>query len=223
MVVTGEQAFRALTDDNVETMQYFYETTPSNEIGLLNIGSRPSHRKKADYSKKSIRAIGWVFGWSQSRQNIPGWFGLGTALKTAIADDGLSTLTEMQNDWRYFQNLLSNSQMVILKTDQKVAEEYSKLCSSPDIAKKTFDQLNGEYELSIENIRAITGVQEMMADFPEIGQSVRWRNAYLDPLNYIQVMLLNRLDQEEDRMQSPWLKPVLDSINGIATGLRNTG
>ena len=129
----------------------------------------------------------------------------------------------MQNDWRYFQNLLSNSQMVILKTDQKVAEEYSKLCSSPDIAKKTFDQLNGEYELSIENIRAITGVQEMMADFPEIGQSVRWRNAYLDPLNYIQVMLLNRLDQEEDRMQSPWLKPVLDSINGIATGLRNTG
>ena len=89
LVVTGEQAFRALTDDNVETMQYFYETTPSSEIGLLNIGSRPSHRKKADYSKKSIRAIGWVFGWSQSRQNIPGWFGLGSALKTAIADGGL--------------------------------------------------------------------------------------------------------------------------------------
>lgn len=223
LVLTGEQAFRELTDDNVETMQYFYETTPSSEIGLLNIGSRPSHRKKADYSKKSIRAIGWVFGWSQSRQNIPGWFGLGSALKAAIADDGLTTLTEMQNDWRYFQNLLSNSQMVILKTDQKVAQEYSKLCSDSEIAKKTYDQLNGEYELSIENIRAITGVQEMMADFPQIGQSVRWRNAYLDTLNYIQVMLLNRLDKAEDRMQSEWLKPVLDSINGIATGLRNTG
>ena len=89
---TGEQAFRKLTDDNVATMQYFYETTPSNEIGLLNIGSRPSHRKKADYSKKSIRAIGWVFGWSQSRQNIPGWYGLGSALEDAIADGGLSTL-----------------------------------------------------------------------------------------------------------------------------------
>lgn len=223
LVVTGEQAFRALTDDNVATMQYFYETTPSNEIGLLNIGSRPSHRKKADYSKKSIRAIGWVFGWSQSRQNIPGWYGLGSALEKAIAEGGLGTLQEMQNNWRYFQNLLSNSQMVILKTDQKVAQEYSKLCTDADIAERTFANLNGEYQLSIEKIRSITGEQQMMADFPKIGQSVRWRNAYLDPLNYIQVMLLGRLDKEEDRMQSQWLKPALDSINGIATGLRNTG
>jgi phosphoenolpyruvate carboxylase len=223
LVVTGEQAFRVLTDDNVATMQYFYETTPSNEIGLLNIGSRPSHRKKADYSKKSIRAIGWVFGWSQSRQNIPGWYGLGSALEKAIADGGLDTLQEMQHDWRYFQNLLSNSQMVILKTDQKVAQEYSRLCTDADIAERTYADLNGEYELSIDKIRVITGEQEMMADFPKIGQSVRWRNAYLDPLNYIQVMLLERLDKEEDRMQSQWLKPALDSINGIATGLRNTG
>lgn len=223
LVITGEQAFRELTDDNVATMQYFYETTPSNEIGLLNIGSRPSHRKKADYSKKSIRAIGWVFGWSQSRQNIPGWYGLGSALEKAISNGGLNTLQEMQQEWRYFQNLLSNSQMVILKTDQKVAQEYSKLCTDSDIAERTFANLNGEYELSIEKIRSITGEQEMMADFPQIGQSVRWRNAYLDPLNYIQVLLLSRLDKEEDRMQSQWLKPALDSINGIATGLRNTG
>lgn len=220
---TGEQAFRKLTDDNVATMQYFYETTPSNEIGLLNIGSRPSHRKKADYSKKSIRAIGWVFGWSQSRQNIPGWYGLGSALEQAIADGGLATLQEMQNNWRYFQNLLSNSQMVILKTDQKVAEQYSHLCSDADIAKTTYAQMKSEYDLSIEKIREITQVQKMMADFPEIGQSVRWRNAYLDPLNHIQVLLLQRLSQEDDRMQSDWLKPALDSINGIATGLRNTG
>jgi len=223
LVVSGEAAFRELTDDNVATMQYFYETTPSNEIGLLNIGSRPSHRKKADYSKKSIRAIGWVFGWSQSRQNIPGWYGLGSALKEAIDQDGLSTLQDMQNNWRYFQNLLSNSQMVILKTDQKVAQEYSKLCSDDDIAKQTYDQLDGEYRLSIESIREVTGEHLMMADFPEIGQSVRWRNAYLDPLNHIQVKLLARLDQEDDRMQSKWLKPALGSINGIATGLRNTG
>ncbi len=223
LVISGEAAFRELTDDNVATMQYFYETTPSNEIGLLNIGSRPSHRKKADYSKKSIRAIGWVFGWSQSRQNIPGWYGLGSALNDAIAKDGLATLQDMQNNWRYFQNLLSNSQMVILKTDQKVAQEYSKLCSDADIAERTYAQLHSEYRLSIENIREITGERLMMADFPEIGQSVRWRNAYLDPLNHIQVKLLARLDQEDDRMQSKWLKPALDSINGIATGLRNTG
>ena len=223
LVVTGEQAFRDLTDDNVETMQYFYETTPSKEIGLLNIGSRPSHRKKADYSKKSIRAIGWVFGWSQSRQNIPGWYGLGSALEDAIKNGGLETLQTMQKEWRYFQNLLSNSQMVILKTDQKVAGEYAKLCTDDKIAKKTYTNMKDEYELAIAKIREITGVEEMMADFPEIGASVRWRRAYLDPLNYIQVLLLKRLDEEKDRTQSKWLKPALDSINGIATGLRNTG
>ena len=223
LVASGEQAFRELTDDNVATMQYFYETTPAHEIGLLNIGSRPSHRKKADYSKKSIRAIGWVFGWSQSRQNIPGWYGLGTALEQAIEADGLNTLQSMQNDWRYFRTLLSNSQMVILKTDQTVAKKYSDLCSDTTIAEQTYNQMSSEYDRGIKTIQAITGEQEMMADFPDIGQSVRWRNAYLDPLNYIQVTLLARLDKAEDRLQSKWLKPALDSINGIATGLRNTG
>jgi len=171
----------------------------------------------------SIRAIGWVFGWSQSRQNIPGWYGLGSALKHAIDNGGLETLREMQENWRYFRTLLSNSQMVILKTDQKVASEYAQLCSDAEIAKVTYQTISGEFDLSIEKISAVTGEDEMMADFPEIGQSVRWRNAYLDPLNYIQVLMLKRLDQADDRMQSPWLKPALDSINGIATGLRNTG
>ena len=223
LVTNGEFAFRQLTDDNPDTMQYFYETTPSNEIGLLNIGSRPSHRKNADYSKKSIRAIGWVFGWSQSRQNLPGWYGLGSALDSALENGGAQTLCEMQSDWRYFQNLISNTQMVILKADQKVAKQYAQLCTNADIAKNTYQQLNKEFELTIDTIKTITGQQEMMTDYPKIGQSIRWRNAYLDPLNYIQVLLLARLSQAEDRMQSPWLKPALNSINGIATGLRNTG
>ncbi len=223
LVEDGEQAFRELTDDNVATMQYFYETTPSAEIGLLNIGSRPSHRKKADYSKKSIRAIGWVFGWSQSRQNIPGWYGLGAALERAINDGGLETLQTMQSQWRYFRTLLSNTQMVILKTDQTIAKAYSSLCSDTEIAATTYTTMREEFERAIEQIQRITGETRMMSDFPEIGESVRWRNAYLDPLNYIQVMLLKRLAQSDNRMESEWLKPALNSINGIATGLRNTG
>lgn len=223
LVVSGEQAFRDLTDDNPETMQYFYQTTPSSEIALLNIGSRPSHRKQADYSKKSIRAIGWVFGWSQSRQNIPGWYGLGTALQQAIDSGGLETLRDMQSDWRYFQNLLSNSQMVILKSDQQVAKHYSQLCQDQHIAEQIYGQLNAEFQLGIETIRNVTQNTQMMADFPRIAQSIRWRNAYLDPLNHIQVLLLSRLAEEPDRMLSRWLKPALSSINGIATGLRNTG
>lgn len=223
LVASGEAAFRALTDDNPATMQYFYETTPSNEISLLNIGSRPSHRKKADYSKKSIRAIGWVFGWSQSRQNIPGWYGLGSALTIAIEKGDLQTLKEMQSGWRYFQNLISNSQMVILKTDQKVAKQYANLCSDSDIAENTYRQLKREFDLAVGTIQQITEQAQMMADFPKIGDSIRWRNAYLDPLNYIQLLLLSRLDQADNRMESLWLKPTLNSINGIATGLRNTG
>ncbi len=223
LVSIGEQTFRKLTDQNKETMQYFYETTPSNEIALLNIGSRPSHRKKADFSKKSIRAIGWVFGWSQSRQNIPGWYGLGSALEQAIAEGGLETLQSMQDHWRYFQNLLSNSQMVILKTDQKVARHYADLCSDKNISKKTYTAMKNEHDLAMSHILSITDHQELMADFPDIGQSIRWRNAYLDPLNHIQIMLLKRLANEPDRMNSQWLKPTLNTINGIATGLRNTG
>lgn len=223
LAARGESAFRELTDDNPNTMQYFYETTPSTEISLLNIGSRPSHRKKADHSKKSIRAIGWVFGWSQSRQNIPGWYGLGSALQEAIDHGNLATLQDMQNQWRYFQNLTSNSQMVILKTDQHVAKHYSSLCSDTTIAERVYQAASNEYELSINAIQAITGHNEMMADFPNIGQSIRWRNAYLDPLNYIQVLMLSRLAKEQNRLDSIWLKPALNCINGIATGLRNTG
>jgi phosphoenolpyruvate carboxylase len=223
LTAIGEQKFRALTDDNADTMQYFYETTPSLEIGLLNIGSRPSHRKKADHSKKSIRAIGWVFGWSQSRQNIPGWYGLGSALQHAVQNGGLQTLQDMSRNWRYFRNLVSNSQMVMLKTDQQVAHAYSQLCSDPRVAKQTYQTMHDEYQSTLDGIFAIVDKKELMADFPEIGQSVRWRNAYLDPLNYIQILLLKRLDSEIDRTQSPWLSPTLHTINGIATGLRNTG
>lgn len=223
LLASGERSFRELTDDNPATMQYFYETTPSAEIALLNIGSRPSHRKQADYSKSSIRAIGWVFGWSQSRQNIPGWYGLGTALTAAIEQGGLDTLKNMHSDWRYFRNFLSNSQMVILKTDQHVAKQYSELCSDQQIKEQCYGLMSGEYEAAVGALQAITGNEEMMADFPEIGQSVRWRNAYLDPLNYIQVLMLARLANEPDRFNSPWLKPALNTINGIATGLRNTG
>ncbi len=223
LVATGEQAFRELTDDNPATMQYFYETTPSKEIALLNIGSRPSHRKKTDYSKKSIRAIGWVFGWSQSRQNIPGWYGLGSALASVIEDGDLSTLQDMHKSWRYFQNLLSNSQMVILKTDQRVAKAYASLCKDKEIAENTYTDINSEYETTIDRIKQINGASEMMEDFPAIAQSIRWRNAYLDPLNYIQILLLERLSETSDRNKSEWLQPTLHSINGIATGLRNTG
>lgn len=223
LVVEGEKQFRDLTDDNVATMQYFYETTPSQEIGLLNIGSRPSHRKKADYSKNSIRAIGWVFGWSQSRQNIPGWYGLGSALNKAIEDGHLETLREMYSQWRYFNNLLSNSEMVMLKSELNVAKHYAQLCSNKEIGDATYNNIKTEFTQTLNHLVEVTQKDNLMQDFPDIAQSIQWRNAYLDPLNYIQICLLKRLEQSESRMNNPWLAPTLATINGIATGLRNTG
>ncbi len=223
LVRDGEAAFRELTDDNRATMQYFYETTPSQEIGLLNIGSRPSHRKKADYSKGSIRAIGWVFGWSQSRQNIPGWYGLGHALNKALSEGRGELLAQMYRDWRFFNMLLSNSEMAMLKSDLNVSRHYAALCTDKEIGERTYDAIRGEFDLTRTSLLKVVDADELMADFPAIATSIRWRNAYLDPLNYIQIRLLARLDQAEDRMDSKWLAPTLATINGIATGLRNTG
>ena len=148
---------------------------------------------------------------------------MGSALGNIIEHGDLDTLKDMHSNWRYFRNLISNSEMVILKTDQRLAKAYSTLCKDEKVATQTYANMNNEYDIAIAHIKQITGESEMMADFPTIGQSVRWRKAYLDPLNYIQILLLRRLDEDKDRMNSQWLQPTLHSINGIATGLRNTG
>jgi len=222
LVNIGEQAFRELTDNNAETMQYFYETTPSREISLLNIGSRPSHRKKADFSKKSIRAIGWVFGWAQSRQNLPGWYGVGSALKK-LSVKQLDTLQEMNQNWRYFQTLLSNSQMAIIKSEQNVAKHYAELCSDQAIGERVYQHINEEYIATVDSLLQVCKQQQLMQGNADIAASINARNPYLDPINYIQIMLLERLHKAKDSEQSEWLEPALRSINGIATGLRNTG
>jgi len=234
LVKGGEAAFRKLTDDNRETMQYFYETTPSKGIGLLNIGSRPSHRKNADYSKKSIRAIGWVFGWSQARQNVPGWFGVGTALKAAIqSPEKLRLLRQMNQQWRYFHTFLSNTHMTLAKSEMHIAKRYSTLCRDKGIGEAVYAEIKREYLSCREAVLEITEDKQLMQDFPEIRQSIELRDPYLDSMNNIQVMLLKRMQEEGgadnvsgdifDIEQSQWLRPTLLSINGIATGLRNTG
>lgn len=224
LVSAGEASFRDLTDDNPETMQYFYETTPSKGIALLNIGSRPSHRKQADFSKSSIRAIGWVFGWSQARQNVPGWFGVGAALSQALqSPEKRALLQRMNKEWRYFNTFLSNTQMTLAKSELHIAKHYASLCSDQAIGESVYQQIDAEFQRSCQAVLTVVGEQQLMSDFPEVHQSIAFRHAYLDPMNYLQVMLLKRMAGESDIKQSQWLRPTLLSINGIATGLRNTG
>jgi phosphoenolpyruvate carboxylase len=187
----GEQAYRDLVDHTPGLFDYFYESTPVQEIGHLNIGSRPSHRRASDRSKRSIRAIPWVFGWAQARHTLPAWYGIGSALATWRKDDPerLHQLQRMCRDWPFFRALLSNTQMALAKADMLTAREYAALCPDADLARRIFARVESEYHRSIEEILRILEQPALLDDTP-LGLSLRRREAYLAPLNHIQIHVL---------------------------------
>jgi phosphoenolpyruvate carboxylase len=224
---TGEHHYRQLTDETPGFLDYFYEATPVSEIALMNIGSRPSHRKKADRSKTSVRAIGWVFGWAQSRHTLPAWYGIGTALEAwqSKHPQQISLLQDMYQHWPFFRALLANSQMSLFKADMRIAESYASLCHNQETAQAIFQTINSEYQRTVNKVLEIAQLDELLAETPHLALSLKRRNPYLDPLNQIQVTLLHRLRDEsaDDENRDQWLNPLLRSINAIAAGMRNTG
>lgn len=227
LAATGEQHYRTLTDKTEGFLDYFYEATPVAEIGLMNIGSRPSHRKTGDRSKSSVRAIGWVFGWAQSRHTLPAWYGIGLALNKWLAKDSknLNTLRDMYQNWPFFRTLLSNTQMALFKGDMDIANEYKSLCLNPETAQSVYDKIASEYYLTCENVLNVAEIDELLSETPMLALSLNRRDPYLDPLSYIQFKLLRKFRDEslsEDERQA-WLDPLLRSINAIAAGMRNTG
>lgn len=223
----GEACYRGLIDDTPGVFDYFYEATPVTEIGLLNIGSRPSHRKKSDRSKTSIRAIPWVFGWAQSRHTLPAWYGIGSALANWHQDDPIRAqrLNEMYQDWPYFRALLSNSQMALCKAAMNIAEHYAKLCEDPELARRVYDTISREHALTVGHVLKVAQLDELLEENAKLALSLSRRDPYLDPLNHIQVSLLRRTrhldadDPDRERLMDPLLR----SINAIAQGMRNTG
>jgi len=227
LAASGERQYRSLTDETAGFLDYFYEATPVSEIALMNIGSRPSHRKKADRSKGSVRAIGWVFGWAQSRHTLPAWYGIGTALENwlQLHPQQLHKLQDMYRDWPFFRALLSNSQMALFKADMHIAESYVSLCHDQDSARPIYGTINAEYQRTVDNVLQIAQLDELMAETPRLALSLKRRNPYLDPLNQIQVTLLKRFRDEslDEESRNQWLTPLLRTINAIAAGMRNTG
>ncbi len=223
----GETCYRDLTERTEGFLDYFYEATPVNEIGLMNIGSRPSHRKKGDRTKGSVRAISWVFGWAQSRHTLPAWYGIGTALEQWCGDDAdkQRQLQAMYRQWPFFRALISNTQLALAKADMELAEEYKNLARDAEQAEHIYQLIAAEYRRTVKHILAITGHNELLAENPALALSLMRRNPYLDPLNHIQVKLLERYRgmDEADEERAHWLQPLLRSINAIATGMRNTG
>ena len=220
----GETAYRALTERTPHFLDYFYEATPVQEIGLLNIGSRPSHRKKGDRSKSSVRAISWVFAWAQSRHALPAWYGIGAALESWRGNDAarLAKLQRMYRDWPFFRTLLSNAQMALAKADFHIAREYAALCADPSYGEHVYRVISAEHARAIRQLLNVADSTDLLADNPNLALSLDHRKSYLDPLNHIQVVLLRKL-RADDREDSPWLEPLLRSINAIAAGMRNTG
>jgi phosphoenolpyruvate carboxylase len=223
----GEETYRDLIDGTEGLTDYFYEVTPVTEIGLLNIGSRPSHRKQQDRSKSSIRAIPWVFGWAQSRHTLPAWYGLGSALENWRDDDParLARLQTMYNDWPFFRSLLGNIQMALFKGEMDIAKEYTRLAVNRQLADSIYNKIRSEYRRTVTQVLHIAGIHHLLEDNIALSLSLHRRDPYLDPLNNIQVTLLSRYRNTDlnDEQRNRWLKPLLLSINAIASGMRNTG
>ncbi|MDP2030362.1 MAG: phosphoenolpyruvate carboxylase [Thiobacillus sp.] len=225
IAAAGEVAYRALIA-TPGFIDYFYESTPVTEIGLLNIGSRPSHRKKADRSLGSIRAIPWVFGWAQSRHTLPAWFGIGSALQGFIASqpDGLAALQAMYREWPFFRGLLSNVQMALTKADMEIAEEYARLCEHPNTM-TVYRVIADEFQSTVAGVKQVARIEALLEENPSLARSISRRRPYIDPINHIQVRMLKRYRSGSvwESEQDTWLTPLKRSINAIASGMRNTG
>ena len=221
----GEGVYRTLTEGTPGFLDYFYEATPVREIALLNIGSRPSHRKKGDRSLASVRAIGWVFAWGQSRHALPAWYGIGGGIEAWRGSDPtrLAKLQKMYQEWPFFRTLLANAQMALYKTDMGIAHQYASLCQDPDVGERVFGVIRHRQQRAIQQIMQVADVSHLLEETPQLSYSLADRLSYLDPLNHIQVVLLKKLRSEPEDQDSPWLEPLLRSINAIAAGMRNTG
>lgn len=224
IAAAGEAAYRALLGME-GFIDYFYESTPVAEIGTLNIGSRPSHRKKADRSLASIRAIPWVFGWAQSRHTLPAWYGIGSALRhfSETHPEGETLLRAMVREWPFFKGLISNVQMALTKADIEIAEEYARLADTPH-AQMVYRTIAHEYRLTVEQVMKVAGISQLLEDNPALALSISRRRPYIDPINHIQVRMLKRYRAATgESEQQTWLTPLKRSINAIAAGMRNTG
>lgn len=220
----AEAAYRDLVHNNPAVLDYFHEATPIDEIGRLNIGSRPAKRK-ATAGIADLRAIPWVFAWTQSRVVLPGWFGLGTALREWMSENAehLTMLQEMYRAWPFFRTTVDNAQMSMRKADLAIAAAYADL-ATPETRQAIFPRLCSEYERTERAILAVTGQSDLLDNEPWLQRSIRLRNPYVDPLNYIQVAIMRRLRSAGPDTRTDELGDlILLSVNGIAAGLRNTG
>ncbi|MBU3570995.1 phosphoenolpyruvate carboxylase [Priestia aryabhattai] len=216
--------YQELVFKDPDFLTYFKQATPLPELGALNIGSRPMSRKGSDRFE-DLRAIPWVFAWTQSRQLLPAWYAAGTGLQHLVEKSGdIQLLQQMYKEWPFFRSTVDNLQMALTKADLMAAKEYTEMVQDPVISERIFTSIKKEYNVTKEMILQITGQKELMDHLPTIKESIKLRNPYVDPLTFLQVKVISKLREDEaETLNEELLKEALLTINGIAAGLRNTG
>ena len=215
----SRKVFRGLVYETPSFIDYFRQATPIDVIEQLAIGSRPSSRR-SQKGVENLRAIPWVFSWGQTRTGFPGVFGVGSALSEAADEYGIDQLSQMVEEWTFFRALINDVEMVLAKSDLEISRGYSELAASD--CRHTYETIASELSLAEELVLKIKGNDHLLADQQTLDRSIRLRNPYVDPMNLLQIDLLQRW-RDVDRKDDELLQALFATVNGIAQGIQNTG